>query len=173
MLRTTSREGILFIGCREALVLTAYQDGPHCSIGFGHNDPHLRIGDKIGVPHAFILLRSDVAARELSLDKQLQVDVSQNQFDALVSLHYQSGNRYLPDMLSHINKGDFEAAADFFPQCDRNLAGEESSGLRKRRFLEQAVFVHGEYGPLDPIPYWPDNPRTTRMQQYALQPGDI
>jgi hypothetical protein len=27
------------------LVLTAYQDGPHCSIGFGSNSPALRVGD--------------------------------------------------------------------------------------------------------------------------------
>lgn len=173
MPQSVSRNGVLFIANREALVLTAYSDGPHCSVGFGHNDPRLKVGDKISVRHAFDLLKADIAKREHDLDAGLTVPVSQQQRDALMSLHYQSGNRYLPKMLDLVNGGHLDAAADLFPHCDRNLAGTESAGLRKRRLLEQGIFVHGDYGTLDPLPYWPDNPRTTRMQQYHLQPNDL
>lgn len=184
MTQSVSRNGVLFIANREALVLTAYQDGPHCSIGFGSNSPALKLGDTITVRHAFDLLKADVTKREPGLFDRLRVPLSQHQADALFSLHYQSGNRYMPvkprekgdgrpDILRLVNAGDFDAAADAWPACDQNLAGEHISGLRKRRVMEQGVFVHGEYGSLDPLPYWPGPPRTTRMQQYHLQPGDI
>jgi GH24 family phage-related lysozyme (muramidase) len=181
---TVSRNGVLFIANREALVLTAYQDGPHCSIGFGSNSPALKLGDKITVKHAFDLLKADIAKREAGLNKRVHISLTQAQWDALFSLHYQSGNRYMPvepretgdnrpDILRLINAEKLDEAADSWPDCDQNLAGEHISGLRKRRLLEQGVFAHGEYGALDLIPYWPDNPRTTRMQQYQIQPGDV
>jgi lysozyme len=181
---TVSRNGVLFIANREALVLTSYQDGPHCSIGFGSNSPALRVGDKITAKDAFRLLRKDVAKREPGLNARIRVPLTQQQYDALFSLHYQSGNRYMPvqpretgderpDILRLINSGKMDEAAAAWPDCDANLAGVHIPGLRKRRTLEQAVFVSGDYGQLDVIPYWPGDPRTTKMQQYHLQPGDL
>lgn len=169
----TSRSGILFIACREALVLTAYADGPHPSIGFGSNSPKLKVGDKITAKAAFALLKSDIIKREPALDKRLTVPVTQQVWDACMSLHYNTGGRYVWDVVKLINDGDLDAAASLFPECDRNLAGEKVAGLHKRRLLEQAIFLRGEYGDLDPIPYWPGDPRTTRMQQYHVQEGDL
>ncbi|MCJ2019590.1 lysozyme [Methylobacterium sp. E-065] len=173
MALTTSRNGVLFIACREALVLTAYPDGPHPSIGFGHNSAALKIGDKIEVADAFRLLRDDLAKWEDGVNRALKAPVSQHKFDALVSLHHQSGNRYMPAVAALCNAKEFDVAAALFPLCDRNLAGEQKDGLRKRRILESAVFSAGDYGALDPIPYWPGDPSTTARQQYHLQPGDI
>jgi lysozyme len=184
MPHTTSRDGILFIANREALVLTAYQDGPHPSIGFGSNSPKLKVGDTITVPAAFRLLKADITAREPGLNRRLTAPLSQQQWDALMSLHYQSGNRYMPveprepgddrpDILRLINAGRFDKAAAAWPDCDQNLAGAPQPGLRRRRLLEQAVFLRGDYGMLDPLPYWPGDPRTTKRQSYHLQPGDL
>jgi GH24 family phage-related lysozyme (muramidase) len=181
---SVSRNGVLFIANREALVLTAYQDGPHPSIGFGSNSPALRVGDKITVRDAFRLLQKDIAKREPELNRRLTIALPQHGWDALFSLYYQSGTRYLPveprkagddrpDILRLINAGKMDEAAAAWPDCDANLAGEKKAGLRKRRILEQAVFLTGDYGSLDPLPYWPGDPRSTRMQQYHLQPGDL
>ncbi len=180
MNKTTSRNGIIFLACREALVTVAYQDGAHCSIGFGSNDPSLRPGDPISVRDAFARLKRDIAARETILNRALKVEVSQQQFDALLDFYYQNGNK--PDgrgrpgfahMMGLVNAGKFEDAAAYFPECDRNSAGEQSAGLHKRRVLEQAIFLRGDYGDLSIIPFWRGNPRTTAREQYHLQAGDI
>jgi GH24 family phage-related lysozyme (muramidase) len=90
---TVSRNGVLFIANREALVLTAYSDGPHCSVGFGSNSPALRVGDRITVKDAFVLLKRDIAEREKILGRALKVDLSQQQRDALASFYYQNGQK--------------------------------------------------------------------------------
>lgn len=181
---SVSRNGVLFIANREALVLSGYQDGPHPSIGFGSNSAALRVGDTITVRDAFRLLKKDIAARKAGLNRRIRATLEQHRYDALFSLHYQSGNRYMPveerdeddhrpDILRLINTGQLDAAAQAWPDCDANLAVERKEGLRKRRVLEQAVFLRGNYGQLDPLPYWPGDPRTTTRQQYHLQPGDL
>jgi len=175
-----SRNGTIFLACREAIVTVAYQDGPHCSIGMGSNDPSLKPGDAITVKEAFARLKRDVASREAIVNRLLKVPVSQQQFDALFDLYYQNGNK--PDgqgrrgfdhMASLINARDFGAAAAYFPECDRNSAGQQMAGLHKRRVLEQAVFLRGDYGDLSTVPFWPGDPKTTPRQTYTIQPGDL
>ena len=175
-----SRNGAIFLACREAIVTVAYQDGQHCSIGMGSNDPSLKPGDTITVKEAFERLKRDVAAREAIVNRMLKVAVSQQQYDALFDLYYQNGNK--PDgagrrgfdhMASLINARKFEDAAAYFPQCDRNSAGEPKDGLRKRRMMEQAVFLRGDYGDLSTIPLYLGDPRIVPRQPYRLQPGDF
>ncbi len=114
-----SRNGILFIARREALVLTAYQDGPHKSIGFGHNDPNLQEGDTITVKDSFVKLKEDVRIRAEKLSLLIKQPVTQSEFDALMSLHYQSGNRYAPAIITLINHKEYVVAANVFPLCGR------------------------------------------------------
>jgi hypothetical protein len=124
-----------------------------------------------------VLLKRDIAEREKILGRALKVDLSQQQRDALASFYYQNGQK--PDgqgrrgfdhMASLFNAGKFDEAAAYFPECDRNSAGEQKAGLRKRRLMEQAVFLHGEYGSLDPIPYWPGAP-VGRRSSITFSPG--
>jgi lysozyme len=173
MAMTTSRNGILFVANREAIVLVAYPDGPNYSIGCGHNSPAIKVGDRITVKDALALLKRDLAERETRLNRELKQPVTQPQFDALMSLHYNTGNRFVWDVVRLINNGTLDEAAAFFATADRNLAGEHLAGLRKRRLLEQAIFVHGEYGPLDPILCWAGDPHATKPDLYRLQDGDI
>jgi GH24 family phage-related lysozyme (muramidase) len=175
-----SRNGLIFLTCREAIVLTAYQDGKHLSIGMGSNDPNLRPGDTITVAEAFARLKRDVTSREQIVTRSLKVPVSQQQFDAMFDLYYQNGNkldghgrRGFEHMVGLMNAGKFEAAADYLPECKYNSAGEPKDGLLKRRLLEQSVFLRGDYGDLSVIPFYRGDPRTTPREQYHLQPGDI
>lgn len=179
MAMTASRNGILFVANREAIVLVAYPDGPNYSIGCGHNSPALRAGDRITVKEALSLLKRDLDERDKILARALKVDLTQQQSDALASFYYQNGNkrdgqgrRGFDHMASLINAGKLDEAAAYFPECDRNSAGEQKAGLHKRRLMEQAVFERGDYGSLDPIPYWPGAP-VGPPQQYHLQPGDL
>jgi GH24 family phage-related lysozyme (muramidase) len=169
----TSRNGALFIAQREALVLVAYQDGPHCSIGFGWNSPHLREGDQTTVPEAFRRLKENLAERDKHLNKVLKVPVAQHAWDALASLHYQSGNRYLPRLVDLINKGQPDKAADLLPECDASLSGTRMSGLRKRREMERKLFLTADYGDLRHVKLWYGDPRKTKPELYEVQPGDI
>ena len=176
---TVSRNGVLFIANREALVLTAYQDGKHLSIGFGSNSPALRPGDTISVRDAFALLKRNIAEREKILGRALKVDLSQQQRDAVASFYYQNGDKKdgqgrpgFTTLAGLINAGKLDEAAAYFPECDRNSAGEQKAGLRTRRLMEQAVWERGDYGQLDPIKFWPGAPKGP-PQQYFLQPGDL
>lgn len=172
MAMKTSRDGLRFIARREALVLTAYQDGHHASVGFGTNDPALKVGDTITVKHAFDLLKKGVAKRDAEIAKLLKVELEPHQYDAISSLYYNHGRRYAPCIINLCNYKEFGTASLLFPLFDRSLAGVQMAGLKKRRLLEQAMFVHGDYGELEPIPYWPGKP-TGPPQQYRLQPGDL
>src|SRR5690242_18099770 len=103
----TSRNGILFIARREALVLTAYQDGPHMSIGFGDNDPSLKPGDTITVKEAFARLQRAIAARDVMLSRHIDkrgVTPTQQQYDACASLFYQAGTDNLDAVLNVWNE---------------------------------------------------------------------
>lgn len=169
-----STNGLRFIARREALVLVSYEDGPHRSIGFGHNDPKLKPGDEITAKEAFALLKEDVKPRAVRVTKLLKADLPQHAFDALVSLHYQSGNRYLPSIVALINNGRRYEAAMQLPNCDRNLAGVQVVGLHRRRLLEQKLFLTGDYGDdLDAIPFWRGNPHKTKPETYHVKPEDF
>ncbi len=173
MINSVSKNGIMFIARREGLVLTAYPDGDHMSIGFGHNNPKLSPGDTITAKRAFELLSEDIQKREPMVNKYLKVPVTQGQFDALFSLYYQGGTDGLEAVASYINKNDLQGAAKEFLMWDTNAKGKRIPGLLKRRGLEVAIFLAEEYGSVNPIPYWPGDPHKTKMQQYTLSEGDL
>lgn len=170
-----SRNGILFHGRREGLALGAYQDGKHMSIGFGSNKPGLRQGDTIGVPEAFKDLVQNIRDRERLLNTLLKVDVKQHQYDALSSLLYQAGRDDLEPVVALVNKGEIEEAAKEFIKHDVNAKGEHLPGLLARRFREANLFYTGEYGDINPIPYWQGNPRAAGVKQnwYTVTEKDI
>lgn len=169
----TSRNGLLFIACREAMVEVPYRDGAHFSIGFGSNSPDIKPTDHWTPQECFQHLRTDVALRERDVNRMLQRTIGQPQFDALVSLHYNRGNRDFPEMMAVVNRGDIGAAAGLFPTLDTNSAGVRLAGLRTRRLAEKAMFLKGDYGQLSQIPWWKGDPHTTPRYEYAVQPGDL
>lgn len=180
MVRSYSREGYIFTTCREALVTVAYPDGPNHSIGVGSNDPALKPGDTITVKEAFERLKRDIAAREDIVNRALKVEVSQQQFDALLDLYYQNGNkldihgrRGFDAIMALMNVGQFAEAAAYLPNICLNSKGVKIDGLRKRRLMEQAIFLRGDYGDLSTIPLYRGDPHVVPQERYRLQPGDI
>lgn len=170
----TSRLGLLFIAQREALVTVSYQDGQHFSIGFGSNDPALKHGDEITVAEAFRRLKTDVATRELVVDRLLKIPVRQHEWDALMSLYYQGGSDGLRAVVKLLNESKRQEAADEFLQWDKNAAGEHKPGLLRRRERERLMFMHGVYGDnLLTLPMWRGNPKTTPREEYHVQEEDL
>jgi lysozyme len=168
-----SRKGLLFIAAREALVLQAYQDGAHLSIGFGSNDPALKPGDRITVKEAFKRLKKDVGARAHIVTNALTASVQQHQFDAIFSAYYQSGTDALTDIAAAHNSGDEKAVLQAFLKHDTNAKGEPMRGLLKRRIREACLYLTGDYGALDSIPYWKSDPKRTPMGLYKVRSGDL
>lgn len=180
-----SRDLVLFTARREALVLTAYPDGPHLSAGFGHNDKSLKNGDRVTAKQAFQWLREDLRHWEGVVNKGLKVLVKQQQFDALVDLAYNTGNRYIHTVIEEINHQasltkEYGEQTDkdkdlheLWIGCNRNLAGEVKPGLTMRRELEWVLYATGDYGPQTPIPYWEGNPHTTKRKEYTPTEEDL
>jgi lysozyme len=158
----------------EACVLSPYQDGKHHSIGFGHNGPEVGAMNPITVEKAFELLDEDLKPREARVAELLKKPVSQEQFDALVLLHYQSGNRYLPLAAHMINYGEMNALKRAWTTWAYSADGKKMKGLEARRKREKAIFFDGDYGPVEaPIKLWKASPRTTAPVPYEIKDTDL
>jgi GH24 family phage-related lysozyme (muramidase) len=158
----------------EACVLSPYQDGKHHSIGFGHNGPEVGAMNPITVEKAFELLDEDLKPREARVEELLKKPVTQEQFDALVLLHYQSGNRYLPLAAHMINYGEMAALQRAWTTWAYSADGKKMKGLETRRKREKDIFFKGDYGDAEaPIKLWKGNPRTTPFVPYEVKDADL
>jgi GH24 family phage-related lysozyme (muramidase) len=172
-----SLKGAIFMLAREAVVLTAYQDGEHLSIGAGDNDPNLKPGDTITVEEAFVRFARAIKSREAIVDKALAkagIVLPQHQYDALFSGYYQSGTDLLTDVIQAIGTGDYKAISVAFLKHDTNKKGEHKHGLHKRRLREATLFETEDYGDLSSIPFYTGNPwQGAKQERYVVDPGDL
>jgi GH24 family phage-related lysozyme (muramidase) len=168
------RNGKLFIAHREAIALGAYLDGPHYSIGMGYNSPALKLGDTITIERAFQLFAEAIKVREEKLSRFFVIEPSQEQFNAFMSCYYQSGNRFIHDLIDLHNEGDDKrmiAAAFARPEHCTAKGGKYLEGLHKRRLLEGKLYATGEYEPdLDVVTIYYGNPRdpSTRVESHKI-----
>ncbi len=88
------------------------------------------------------LLRTGVVSFDQAVSKMLKVTVTQNQYDALVSLAYNIGTRALSTstLMKKLNAGDVKGAADEFLRWNRS-GGKVMPGLTNRRKAEREVFL--------------------------------
>jgi lysozyme len=144
----TSDAGIKFISDQEAFVDHVYFDqAGAATIGFGHV---LKMGDSIHLTldEALALLKVDVGSAEAAVSRLVTTPILQCQFDALVSFTFNVGAGALSTsaLLYRMNVRDFRRAADEFLKWDHiTLRGQlvESAGLKRRRVLEQEMFLSG------------------------------
>lgn len=153
----TSYKGAYFVAHQEACVLVPYQDGPHLAIGFGHNGSDVLPEDVITFEKAASLLKSDLGMREKVVNNLLQVEVNQNQFDALISFAFNKGS-LVKQVIDQINLGHNDEAMAKMLSFNRNLAGQWKLGLALRRQKEVNMFVQGDYGPLENVLVFAKNP---------------
>lgn len=90
----TSDHGISLIKSHEGLRLHAYPDpgtgGEPWTIGYGHTGG-VRPGDVITEDQAEMILRSDLDGFERAVESLLPIELSQSEFDALVSFAFNVG----------------------------------------------------------------------------------
>lgn len=139
----TSKTGIDFIKGFESLRLTAYDDGRGVTtIGYGHTAT-ARSGMRITEAQAETLLRRDLSAKEACVARNVRVSLSQQQFDALVSLAYNIGCSAFAQssVVRYLNNGEQEQAAKAFLMWNK-VNGKVWNGLTKRREQEMAMFTN-------------------------------
>ncbi|HEY9815211.1 MAG TPA: lysozyme [Candidatus Obscuribacterales bacterium] len=137
----TSQRGLELIMEFEGLELEAYQDSVGVwTIGYGHTRG-VRPGDRITEEQARAFLKVDVMDAEKAINRLVEVDLNQNQFDALVAWTYNlgSGNLANSTLLKKINEGKFDEAQEEF---DRWVyaGGRQLRGLVRRRDAEEALW---------------------------------
>ena len=153
-----SPAGISAIKRHEGLRLHAYQDSAGVwTIGHGHTG-NVQPGQHISEAEAEQLLRDDLAQAEAAVNNGVRVPVTQEQYDAMVSLAFNIGGSAFgkSTLLQKLNEGDIHAAANEFLRWDKitvNGAKEVLPGLTSRRRAERAMFLTTPAQPGDPTQY--------------------
>ncbi len=139
-----SMAGINFVKSFEGFSSTPYKDsGGKLSIGYGHLiKPGENFDNGITEEQAQDLLIKDIAWAESAVNQCVNIDLTQNEFDALVSFAYNLGGRTLLNstLLEKLNAGDIAEAANEFLRWD-HVAGNVVAGLTRRRVAERKLFL--------------------------------
>ncbi len=150
-----SNKGAEHITSSEDLRLKVYDDGlGNPTIGYGHKlkkGEHEKFKDGITKEQALGLYHKDTSWAQDDIRKHVMVPLTQNQFDALTSLVFNTGggDTFLKSrMLQKLNKGDYDGAAEeilgFVYGTVKNPDGSKRKvkldGLVKRRREEYELF---------------------------------
>ena len=143
--RKINKEGLKLIKDWEGLRLKPY----YCSanvltIGYGSTGSHVKKGMVITEKEAEDLLQKDLERFEKAVEENVQVQITDNQFAALVSFSFNVGSAALKKstLLKILNSGDKIAAADQFLRWNK-AGGKVLTGLTKRRQAEKDLFLKG------------------------------
>ena len=133
-------KGEALIKSFEQLALIAYQDqGGIWSIGWGHTPASK--GQTCTSEEAQTWFLTDVGAACGAVNSHIDVVLTQEQFDALVSFAYNVGvGAAIGSTLFRYVNASAPAAADEFLRWD-HVNGQTSAGLLRRRQAERALFL--------------------------------
>ncbi len=156
----TSKKGIQFIKYWESFKSEAYNDSEdYCTIGYGHliardkcENITLSEGFKNGITKekATELFKDRLVDFENSIQRDISVDLHQYEFDALVSLAFNTGSNFLntggagkgeTQIKKKINNENYSEGADEMGDVTNN----GTSGLVKRRKAEINIFKNNIY----------------------------
>ena len=143
----TSDNGRKFIEQWEGLFLHTYNDGVGvATIGYGHTSaagpPAVHYGMTITPEQADQILAADLASVEVEVNHLVQVPLNQNQFDAIVSFHFNTGGLGRSSVLRDINSNHFDLVASDLMKWVYG-GGHVMLGLQRRRAAEGALFNQG------------------------------
>lgn len=133
-----------FLKSYEKFRPTAYLPTPRdkWTCGWGHTGPDVTQTTTCTQDQAQAWLESDVAAAVHDVNRLVTRKLTQNQFDALVSLRFNigAGNFAGSGLLKFVNAGNDHAAAADFDNWDKQ-AGEVLDGLLRRREAESEHYL--------------------------------
>ncbi|MEJ2117803.1 MAG: lysozyme [Alphaproteobacteria bacterium] len=148
-----STAGLRYIASWEACYLYAYPDpasgGEPWTIGIGatryDGQGNVKRGQTITIARAVARFRETINKKYApGVNSAINVPVSQAEFDALVSFHYNTGKIKSGTVDNKLNRGDRAAALATW-RSYRLAAGRVMRGLINRRASEIALFKTGEY----------------------------
>lgn len=158
----TSDVGRKLIEDFEGCILSAYDDANDkivrpgnrprgvLTIGYGHTNPagppRVYVGMTIDKMTADKILAADLASVELEVDHLITATLSQRQFDALVSFHFNTGalGKRTCSVRKFMNAGNPEAAGKSLLLYNK-AGGRTLQGLVRRRKAELKLFTTGVY----------------------------
>jgi lysozyme len=114
----------------------------HRTIGYGHVIGPNENFDTITPEMGEHLLQMDLNIAESDVVRLIEVDLSDNQFSALVSFVFNIGGAALQrsTLRKRLNQRDYTGAAEEFPKwC--YAGGVKLAGLLRRRIAEQKLFL--------------------------------
>src|SRR5438477_2928267 len=124
-------------------ILKVYKDGRGLpTVGSGHlvaAADKLKVGDKIKEGRAKELLKSDLATAESAVNKTIKIPLHQYEYDALVSLTFNTGVHGASKLFNAVNKGKYES----IPETIENY--RTGGGNEGRRQSEAELFKSGVY----------------------------
>lgn len=116
------------------------------TVGYGHTGADVKPGMTIDEAKALELLRGDIAIAERAVARNVKVELSQNQYDALVSFVFNVGESNFrgSTLLRKLNEGKHnEVPAEMMRWI--NSKGKKLSGLVNRRSAEAGLWAKGAY----------------------------
>lgn len=142
----TSKKGIKFISGFEGLSLKAYkcdESEKYWTIGYGHYGKDVKKGDVITKERALQLLAADLKTAEKAVNYGVKkgYELSQTEYDALVSFCYNVGN--IKQVTANYSRSKKEIAAAMLKYNKCN--GKVLNGLTRRRKAENKLFLKGVY----------------------------
>lgn len=118
------------------------------TIAYGHLIKPNEYLTKVTKSQGEVLLEADLVQREKAVERLVKVDLSQPQYDALISLVYNigEGNFAKSDLLRKLNSADYHGAAKEFDKYVKARDPKTGKlrtlkGLVKRRNAEEAMFI--------------------------------
>lgn len=133
-----SFEGLSLKACK------AVNTEKYYTIGYGHYGADVKANQTITEAEALTLLKKDCATFASAVNSAVTVGVTQNQFDAMVSLAYNIGVSAFKnsDLVKFLNAGKPWAATAEIPLW-RKSGGAILAGLQNRRQKEMTLFGVG------------------------------
>jgi len=141
-MNTLGSAGESLIKSFESLKLTAYPDQKGVpTIAWGHTEG-VTLGDTCTREQAEIWFHEDTQTATAAVDTSIHTNITQNQFDALVSFTFNVGvgAEAHSTLVKKINARDFVGAAAEFLRWD-HIDGVPDAGLLRRREAERALFL--------------------------------
>jgi len=137
----TSEKGLYLIKHSEGIIFEAYLcPAGVWTIGYGHTR-NVKQGDTVTLDQAEILLQEDVRPCENELN-ELDINFTQNQFDALVSFNFNLGTTAfkVSTLLKKTKADPLDPTIkdEFMKWC--KSGGKELRGLKLRREREAALY---------------------------------
>lgn len=124
-------------------ILTVYNDSRKLpTVGCGHlvtAADKLKIGDSITIEKAKEILKSDLETAEKAINDKVKVPLYQSEYDALVSIAFNTGRSGALKLIEKVNEGDYKTIPK---EIEKYRTG---GGNKGRRASEANLFESGNY----------------------------